>query len=66
VGVLLILLFVGEEEDADADTDAEAEADADAVSESFWQMKYNVICACLIQATARCRRGTSNVLAVKP
>jgi hypothetical protein len=66
VGVLLILLFVGEEEDADADTDAEAEADADAVSESFWQMKYNVICACLIQATARCRRGTSNILAVKP
>jgi hypothetical protein len=66
VGVLLILLFVGEKEDADADTDAEAEADADAVSESFWQMKYNVICACLIQATARCRRGTSNILAVKP
>ena len=66
MGVLLILLFVGEEEDADADTDAEAEADADAVSESFWQMKYNVICAYLIQATARCRRGTSNVLAVKP
>lgn len=66
MGVLLILLFVGEEEDADADTDAEAEADADAVSESFWQMKYNVICACLIQATARCRRGTSNILAVKP
>jgi hypothetical protein len=66
VGVLIILLFVGEEEDADADTDAEAEADADAVSESFWQMKYNVICACLIQATARCRRGTSNILAVKP
>ena len=66
MGVLLILLFVGEEEDADADTDAEAEADADAVSESFWQMKYNVICACLIQATARCRRGTSNISAVKP
>ena len=66
MGVLLILLFVGEEEDADADTDAEAKADADAVSESFWQMKYNVICACLIQATARCRRGTSNILAVKP
>ena len=66
MGVLLILLFVGEEEDADADTDAAAEADADAVSESFWQMKYNVICACLIQATARCRRGTGNILAVKP
>ena len=66
MGVLLILLFVGEEEDADADTDAEAEADVDAVSESVWQMKYNVICACFIQATARCRRGTSNVLAVKP
>ena len=66
MGVLLILLFVGEEEDADADTDAEAEADADAVSESFWQMKYNVICACLIQATARCRRGTSKILAVNP
>ena len=66
MGVLLILLFVGEEEDADADTDAKAEADADAVSESFWQMKYNVICACLIQATARCRRGTSNILTVKP
>ena len=66
MGVLLILLFVGEEEDADVDTDAEAEADADAVSESFWQMKYSVICACLIQATARCRMGTSNILAVKP
>ena len=66
MGVLLILLFVGEEEDADADTDAEANADADAVSEYVWQMKYNVICACLIQATARCRRGTSNILAVKP
>ena len=50
----------------DADTDAEATADADAVSESYWQMKYNVICEFFIQATARCRRGTSNILAVKP